>query len=422
MERQAVSSSNIASVGYDPNSETLEVEFLKSGKVYDSGKGSGLLFQDYGKGSPQFGSVVTTPTHNENIPNVETQTIDISATSLLGGYDAEIAGPNPWTPGRLASAAPGYLKGQGASLSEKAQIQVLGRVVHAYTDSSTSAGEFATGRKAYNNGVNVTDDGAFIPTLFQQLQDKGWKVGTVTSVPFPHASPAAMYAHNVHRDDYQDLGRDMLGLSSVAQELNKEPSHPGLDVVIGTGFGKTFTAEALTKAKFKDVAGANAVDGNVFITAADLAAIDLRHGGKYVVVHTEAGVEGASALNSAAAIAAKGEHRLFGFFGGAGFDHLPYQTANGDFKPTPSLKGTFETYSKADLRQNPKLADMTDAALTVLAASGKPFALFVEAGDVDWGLHDNNLDTAVGAVFSGEDAVARIIKWVERTATGTTPP
>jgi KTSC domain len=35
MERQAVSSSNIASVGYDPHSETLEVEFLKSGKVYE---------------------------------------------------------------------------------------------------------------------------------------------------------------------------------------------------------------------------------------------------------------------------------------------------------------------------------------------------------------------------------------------------
>ena len=35
MERQAVSSSNLASVGYDPDSETLEVEFLKTGKVYE---------------------------------------------------------------------------------------------------------------------------------------------------------------------------------------------------------------------------------------------------------------------------------------------------------------------------------------------------------------------------------------------------
>jgi hypothetical protein len=34
MEREAVSSSSIASVGYDPGSETLEVEFVKSGRVY----------------------------------------------------------------------------------------------------------------------------------------------------------------------------------------------------------------------------------------------------------------------------------------------------------------------------------------------------------------------------------------------------
>ena len=33
MERQSVSSSNIASIGYDANSQTLEVEF-KSGRIY----------------------------------------------------------------------------------------------------------------------------------------------------------------------------------------------------------------------------------------------------------------------------------------------------------------------------------------------------------------------------------------------------
>jgi hypothetical protein len=34
MEREAVSSSNIASIGYEPGGETLEVEFVKSGRVY----------------------------------------------------------------------------------------------------------------------------------------------------------------------------------------------------------------------------------------------------------------------------------------------------------------------------------------------------------------------------------------------------
>jgi KTSC domain len=34
MERQAVSSSNLAAVGYDPATKTLEVEFKGSGAVY----------------------------------------------------------------------------------------------------------------------------------------------------------------------------------------------------------------------------------------------------------------------------------------------------------------------------------------------------------------------------------------------------
>ncbi len=34
MQREPVTSSNLRSVGYDPASQTLEVEFLKSGAVY----------------------------------------------------------------------------------------------------------------------------------------------------------------------------------------------------------------------------------------------------------------------------------------------------------------------------------------------------------------------------------------------------
>jgi alkaline phosphatase len=58
---------------------------------------------------------------------------------------------------------------------------------------------------------------------------------------------------------------------------------------------------------------------------------------------------------------------------------------------------------------------MTRAALKVLSAEqGRPFALFVEAGDVDFALHDNNLDNAIGAVYSGEEAMQVIIEWVEK--------
>lgn len=388
---------------------TQAAAVAKTGKVYTAGKGSGLVFQDYAAGgTARFGFYVTAPTHDLNTPDLDAQTVAIPPAALRGGYDARIAGPDPWTPGPLAATAPGYLKGQSADAADKAGVAAAGRALHAYTDSAPSAAEFVSGRKAYNNGINVRDDGTFTPTLFHDLQARGWKVGTVTSVPFDHASPAAMYAHNVHRDDYQDLARDMLGLRSVAQAGGREAAHPGLDVVIGTGLGQTANAKGL------NAQGKNAVPGNLYVTDADRAAVDVARGGRYVVVQTEPGADGAALLAAAAGRAAAGGHRLFGLFGSRALNHLPYRTADGRFDPAPDLDGKAEAYTPTDLREQPTLADMTRAALTVLAdRPGRPFALFVEAGDVDFALHKNNLDNAVGAVYSGEDAVRAVIDWVE---------
>ena len=223
---------------------TRAAAIAKTGKVYDKGKGSGLNFQDYSADrSAQFGYFVTSPTHDLNNVDVNSQTLSIPAKSLLGGYDAGIAGANPWTPGNLV--APGYLKGQSANDADKAGVAAVGRTLHAYTDSSQSAGEFVSGVKSYNNGVNVSEDSRFVRTIFHELQAKGWKVGTATSVPFDHVSPAAMYAHNVHRDDYQDLARDMLGLPGIVQESGKDALHPGLDVVMGAGYGQVRSDDSL---------------------------------------------------------------------------------------------------------------------------------------------------------------------------------
>ena len=393
---------------------TQAAAIVKTGKVYTEGKGSGLIFQDYDAGgAAQYGFVVTSPTHDRNTPDVDAQTVVIPPDSLGGGYDAQIAGPNPWTLGPLGPQAPGYLKGSSANAADRAGVKAVGRVLHAYTDSSQSAGEMISGVKSYNNGVNVTDDGRMVTTLFHQLQDQGWKLGTVTSVPFDHVSPAVMYAQNVDRDDYQDLARAMLGLPGIMQEARKAPLHPGLDVVIGAGYG--ITSQAATMAP----QGKNWVPGNIYIAGPDLAAIDVKNGGKYVVVHTEPGVDGGQALQQAADRAARDSARLFGFFGRAGLDHLPFRTADGRYDPAPSIgrrgqPAPAEPYTPADRVEQPTLARMTEAALTVLARRpDQPFALFIEAGDVDFALHANNLDNAVGAVYSGEDAVRAVIRWVE---------
>ena len=391
---------------------TRAAAIVKTGQVYDEGEGTGLLFQDYdADGSARYGFVVTSPTHDTLDLDADAQSVAAHLGSLPGGYDASVAGPNPWTLGPLAAGLDGYLKGQSADSRDREGVERAGRMLHAYTDSSCSAGEFATGIKSYNNGVNVDEKGRFVPTLFNRLQAEGWRVGTATSVPFDHASPAAMYAHNVFRDDYQDLAREMLGLESVVQQVGKGPRLPGLDVVLGTGFGVATNPRSAARQ------GKNAVPGPLFVTEADFRAASTAGGGPYEVVHTEAGREGSRTLREAAARAARNGHRLFGVFGREGLDHLPYRTADGQYNPAPNLDGAAEVYTPADLFEQPTLADMTEAAVTALSADpSKKFALFVEAGDVDFALHANNLDNAVGAVYSGEDAFRVIVDWVEHNS------
>ena len=94
--------------------------------------------------------------------------------------------------------------------------------------------------------------------------------------------------------------------------------------------------------------------------------------------------------------------------------HLPYATADGDYKPTLDKGKKKEAYSKADVDENPTLAEMTAAALHVLSEpKHKGIWLLVEAGDVDWANHANNLDNSIGAVNSGAQAVKVITDWVE---------
>src|SRR5690606_22298411 len=72
-----------------------------------------------------------------------------------------------------------------------------------------------------------------------------------------------------------------------------------------------------------------------------------------------------------------------------------------------------EKYSPEDIDENPTLADMAVAALEVLSKNEKGFWLMVEAGDVDWANHANNIDNSIGAVLSGAAAFEAVTRWIE---------
>ncbi len=77
------------------------------------------------------------------------------------------------------------------------------------------------------------------------------------------------------------------------------------------------------------------------------------------------------------------------------------------------MKNTAEEYSPADLHENPRLPDIALAALNVLSKNPHGFWLMIEAGDVDWGNHDDNIDDSIGAVLDGDEAVKAVTDWTE---------
>ena len=367
---------------------TRAAAIYKAGAVkYDSGRGEGLWFQDYRGTKTDFGCFVSSPHDEGTNINVDKQMIT-SPGKILGGYSAALCGPAPW----------------GPITDAKYPISTSDTLKHAYTDSASSATSMCSGIKTYNDAINVDDKGREVLPIARTLQEQGFAIGVVTSVPISHATPACAYANNVHRDDYQDLTRDLIGRPSVF--------HPGglqgVDVLIGGGFGVTKDQDGPQ--------GENFVVGNRYLTADDLAAIDANNGGTYVIAQRTEGKIGTNVLDKAVKKAIAEKKRLFGYYGVAG-GHLPFRTADGRFDPVISVgneeNSKAEKYTAEDLFENVNLSDMTMAALRVLQSRSEKWWLMVEAGDVDWANHSNNIDNAIGAVLSGDAAFRKLTEWIE---------
>jgi len=364
---------------------------------YAEGRGTGLFFQDYRGTVTDFGFCVTSPANDGTKFDVNAQAVRNPGGDRAGGYDASRGGATPWDP----RASMRYLTGRDRD------------VPHPFTDSAASATSLCSGRKTYNDAINVGPSGEKLEPIARLLQSRGWAVGAVSSVPVSHATPACSYSNNVSRDDYQDISRDLLGEPSIA---HRDPL-PGLDLLVGGGFG--------VKRKEEADQGANFEPGNKYVADSTLAAIDAARGGRYRVATRTPDRRGADVLAEAARDAIARKLRLFGFFGAAE-GHLPFQTADGGYDPGESrleksgeidplhkkYGGTIR-YTPADVAENPTLAEMTTAAMDVLSAKG-PFWLMVEAGDVDWASHANNIDTCIGAIESGDDAFRAAVGWIER--------
>ena len=131
-------------------------------------------------------------------------------------------------------------------------------------DSASTATSIATGYKTYSGMINVDITGSTpYETIAEKLHSqKGWKVGIVSSVNLNHATPAAFYAHQASRNNYYEIGEELVnsGFEYFAGGGLKKVTGPDkdktslYDLAADAGYKVTYTqadAEAVTAADGK---------------------------------------------------------------------------------------------------------------------------------------------------------------------------
>lgn len=128
-------------------------------------------------------------------------------------------------------------------------------------DSASTATSISTGRKTYSGTINVDTTGTeAFETITKKVHDQlGMKVGVISSVNLNHATPAAFYAHQISRNNYYEIGEELVasdfeyfagGGLKKADGYDKENPLPNLyNLAKEAGYTVTFTneeAEAIT--------------------------------------------------------------------------------------------------------------------------------------------------------------------------------
>ncbi len=223
--------------------------------------------------------------------------------------------------------------------------------VNTITDSSAAASAFACGEKFVNNEVCFhADSTPHNPSVLELAKSQGMATGLVATQTITHATPASFAAHLANRNCENEIARQYI-----------QETRP--DVLLGGGTGK-----------FRTTTGDACGTAGDFISEAESTG--------YTYVQTKAEMDSA---------AARGVHRLLGLF------------ASGSL--TPEFLGT------APLSE-PRLPDMTKAALTILDRNKAGFFLMVEGSLIDSGNHAESLQYQYGEMSAFDEAVKVVLDWI----------
>lgn len=214
-------------------------------------------------------------------------------------------------------------------------------------DSACAATACLTGVKTNYGSIGQSAQGTPVESIVQWAQRAGKATGIVTTARLTDASPAAAYAHVNRRSQELDIGRQL---------VEEEPGRY-LNVILGGGLGKFASERTDGRDLLQQWHDANP-DGCFARTLSELR-------------------ECSSAGNGS----------LLGVFGDS---HMAYHLA------AP--------------QDQPRLSDMTEAAIEHLSRHPNGYFIFIEGGRIDHGHHETRAGYALDEMLEFDAAVEAAVR------------
>jgi alkaline phosphatase len=296
-------------------------------------------------------------------------------------------------------------------------------------DSAGTMSAIVTGRKVYRGGINVDGLGNNLVTVPEVAKAKGKSVGSISTVRYNHATPAAGGgAHNISRNNYIDISYEMFGAGIL--DVMGGPGHPWFE-----SNGSKRTAPNLTSSRFdaplwdvvsngSGTASRTTVDGREFeVDGSEWAMYDEK-------LDIQKLADGSMTVPNGKKLMLL--PKVWGT--------LQYErdiTQDWDADGVVGDTGPRGTYAEHDLYAAPvnpgddsagdpliptvpTLVDMTMAAINHLDDNPKGFYLSVEGGACDWAMHGNSMARMIEEHTDFNNSVQAIIDYLDAGTNGNT--
>ncbi len=230
-------------------------------------------------------------------------------------------------------------------------LSMTNNFIDEVTDSAAGATALSSGIKTLNGRVGVDSEGENTTTILESFRDNNRSVGLVSTSPLSHATPAAFLAHNLDRENYTDMVKEMIlnGGADVLLAGGEEHLLPRGDYGIYVGDSKRTD------------------DLNLFDDARKIG---------YTVLQ-----------------------------GRDQWDLL-------DIDSSDKLLGIFGDFGTRRIGQ-PPLKDLATAALTVLERNENGFFLMIEGAQIDWAGHDNQSLNNINDTLELDETVKLLKEYIK---------